>query len=81
MVYVWRGCRIMSQLEFKKHREKFELNLSHSKNSRSYYHNVIDKDPNKLAQIFIDLFLEGYPIEKAFRIMQERINKKDWLGF
>jgi len=67
-------------LEFKKHKDNFEVNVFHSRNTRSHYRNIIDKDPRKLAQVFIDLFLEGYPIEKAFKIMQERIRKKDWLG-
>jgi|TARA_Y100000034_G_scaffold34720_1_gene42634 type II secretory pathway component PulF len=71
---------MMSNLEFKKHGERYEINLSHSKNTKSYYRNIVDKDPNKLAQILIDLHLEGYPIEKAVKIMRERMTKKDWLG-
>lgn len=81
MVYVWRGRTIMSTLEFKKNRENFEITLNHSKGSKSFYRNVIDKDYNKLAQILIDLYLEGYPIEKAFKIMKDRIHKRDWIGF
>lgn len=68
-------------LEIKKHRDRYELNLFHSKGSGCHYHSIIDKDPKKLAQVLIDLKLDGYPIDKAVRIMRERISKKDWIGF
>ena len=41
----------MTYLEFKKHKGNYEINLFHSKNSKSHYKNIIDKDVNKLAQI------------------------------
>jgi len=68
-------------LEVKKHKDVYEVNVFHSNTSKSHYHNIIDKDPHKLAQIFIDLFFEGFPIVSAFKIMQKRIKNKDWLGF
>ena len=67
-------------LEFKKHKENYEINLFSSKKSKSSYRNIIDKDVNKLAQILIDLYMYGFPIEKAMRIFYEKIKKKDWLG-
>lgn len=66
-------------LAFKKHGRNHEINAV-SKGGKSYYTNIIDRDANKLAQIFIDLHFEGYPIEKAFKLMQERLKKKDWFG-
>ena len=69
-------------LEFKKNRERFEVNVSegNKKDSKSVYHNFIDRDPNKLAQVLIDLYLYGFKIEKAIQIFQEKLGKKDWLG-
>jgi hypothetical protein len=70
-------------MEIRKHKGNYQVNLYQGKGKRrqkSHYWNIIDRDPNKLAQIFIDLRLEGYPIEKAFKIMQERMGKRDWLG-
>ena len=67
-------------LEFKKNRENFEVNVFSSKKSQSSYRNIIDKDANKLAQILIDLLMNGFPIEKAIHIFNERMRKKDWLG-
>jgi len=67
-------------LEFKKNREKFEVNVFESKNSKSSYRNIIDKDANNLAQILVDLYLYGFPIERAVNIFNNRVRKKDWLG-
>ena len=68
-------------LEFKKHKDKFEVNVFEcKKNKGSAYRNIIDKDPQKIAQILIDLFMYGFPIEKAISIFLERTRKKDWLG-
>jgi len=67
-------------LEVKKHKTNYEVNVFYSKNSKSHYHNIIDKDPNKLAQILIDLYLEGFPIDKAIQEFKERLGNKDWLG-
>lgn len=71
----------MGRLEFKKHGDKFEVNLFEGKSSKSSYHNIIDKDFNALAQILIDLYLYGFPIEKAITIFRKRVRTKDWLGF
>lgn len=72
-------------LGFKKGKDNSHVSLYHSaqkgKGKGRYYTNLIDKDPKKLAQIFIDLWLEGYPIDQAYKIMQERLRRKDWLGF
>lgn len=70
-------------LEIKKEKNNYRINCYYimGRKKRIYYWNIIDRDPKKLAQIFLDLSFEGYPIEKAFKIMQERTNKKDWLGF
>jgi len=66
-------------------RDKSHISLYHriekGKGKGRYYTNVIDKDPKKLAQIFIDLWLEGYPIDQAYKIMQERLRRKDWITF
>lgn len=67
-------------LEFKKNRERFEINIFSSKKAKSDYRNILDKDANKLAQILIDLYMYGFPIEKAVSIFNERVKKKDWLG-
>jgi len=68
----------MRRLEFKKHKDKFEVNVFEGKESS--YRNIIDKDPNKLAQILLDLYMYGFSIEKAIHIFNEKVRKKDWLG-
>lgn len=70
----------MVNLELKRHKEDYEVNLFYSKNSKSHYHNIIDKDYNRLSQILMDLYLEGFPVEEAFKIFFAKVNKKDWLG-
>jgi len=67
-------------LEFKKHRAGYEINVFDSKKSKSSYRNIIDRDPTKLAQILIDLYMIGFPIDKALKIYNEKMNRKDWLG-
>jgi len=67
-------------LEFKNHKDKFEVNVFEGKKDKSSYRNIIDKDPNKLAQILIDLYMFGFPIGKAIHIFNEKVKKKDWLG-
>jgi hypothetical protein len=56
-------------------------NEKHSRKEKASYWNIIDHDKTKLAQLLIDLHLEGFPIIEAFKIFQERINNRDWLGF
>lgn len=74
----------MSHLGINKGSDKSQISLYHkvsgTKGKGRYYTNIIDKDPKKLAQIFIDLWLEGYPIDQAHKIMQDRLRRKDWLG-
>ena len=67
-------------LEFKNHKDNFEVNVFEGKSKGSSYRNIIDKDPNKLAQILVDLYMFGFPIEKAIHIFNEKVKKKDWLG-
>lgn len=67
-------------LEVKKNKSNYEVNIFHSKTSGSSYTNIIDKDPNKIAQILIDLYTMDFPIEKAVNIFLRRIKKEDWLG-
>ena len=60
-----------------------KVNVYHSNNPRekSIYENALTKDPNTIAQILIDLFVLGFPIEKAIKKFNERIkNKRDWMG-
>ena len=66
-------------MEIKKHRENFEVNVF-DKNSH-VYSNILIRDPNRIAQILMDLYFLGFPIEKALAIFKERLAKKDWLGF
>ena len=48
---------------------------------RHVYHNIIDFNHEKLAQVLIDLYLEGYPIEKAIKLFLEKQHKpRDWMG-
>jgi len=67
-------------LEVKKNRENYEVNIFSGKNSKSQYHNIITRDPNRLAQVLIDLMIQGFPVEKAIKIVHERIKKHDWMG-
>lgn len=67
-------------LKLKKNKENYELNLFYSKTSKSHYNNFIDKDPHKLAQILIDLIIDGFPVEKAIKVMRQRIKRKEWMG-
>ena len=70
----------MGRLEFKRHNKNFEINVFEGNSKLSSYTNIIDKDPNKLAQIFIDLYMNGFPIGKAIHIFNNKVKKKDWLG-
>ena len=70
----------MVHLEVKKNKGNYEVNAFYSKTSKSHYNNIITRDPHRLAQILIDLILEGFPVEKAFKIALQRIKKRDWMG-
>jgi len=70
---------------FKRHKENYEVNVfgeeQHSRNkSFSIYNSVITKDPNRIAQILLDLQTMGFPIDKAIRIFLEKMQKHDWFG-
>lgn len=65
----------------KRHKENFEVNVFPTKKSKSQYTNIITNDPNVIAQILIDLIIQGVPIERAIKIMNARIKKGDWMGF
>lgn len=71
----------MVHMNLKRNKENFNVNVFYSSNSKSHYGNVLTKDAKRLAQIFIDLNFEGFPIEKAFKIFKERTDQKDWFGF
>lgn len=43
-----------------------------------YY--ILDKDVEKLSLFLQDLMLEGFPIDKAFKLMLNRLDTKDWTG-
>lgn len=72
----------MTFMRLKKNKENVEVNLYHSdrRNSKSYYNNLIDKDPNKLSLIFLDLYFEGFPIFEAIDKLKKKIDQKDWWG-
>jgi rRNA processing protein Krr1/Pno1 len=70
----------MAFLNFKKHKKNIEVGVFYNKNSKASYTNVIDKDPNRLAQVLIDLIVQGFPVEKAIKIFQKRLRQKDWMG-
>ena len=74
----------MGRAEIKRDRENYRVSLfsnsSQSRREKAHYWNIINKDPAKLAQIFIDLYLEGFPIFKAAKIASLRVQEKDWLG-
>lgn len=67
-------------LEVKNNKGNRDVNIYASKHSKSSYHNIIDKDPKKIAQVLIDLMFEGFPIDKAVEIFRARVHKRDWLG-
>ena len=78
----------MSRLEVVRDGKKGNLranlffnNIPKGKKEKVSYWNIIDKDKSKFAQLLIDLYLEGFPVVEGYRIFNERINKKDWLGF
>jgi hypothetical protein len=70
----------MAIMDIKKNRENFELNL-YDGSKKSFYNNILSRDHHRLAQIFLDLYMYGFPIEKAIKIFFKRLKKKDWLGF
>jgi len=74
---------MVKEIELKRSKDNYELNL-YSGNGRKksgYYNNIVTRDKNTLAQILIDLYLEGFPIDQAILIFNRRVKKRDWLGF
>ena len=70
----------MANLELKKNRGNYEANVFYGRDSKSAYRNIIDKDYKKIAQVLIDLFVLGFPIDKAIVIFRKRFEVKDWIG-
>jgi len=70
----------MTYLKIKKNRGNYEVNVFHSRKSKSQYTNILNKDPNQIAQVLIDLIVQGFPIQEAIQIVNERIRRKDWMG-
>ena len=68
-------------MELKKNKDNYEVNVFYSSNSKSHYTNIMNKDYNRIAQILIDLYVLGFPIDKAIKVFSKKLNKKDWLGF
>ena len=66
-------------LEIKKNRDNYEVNVF-DKGSHTY-RNILTRDPNRLAQVLLDLHFMGFQITEAIRIMKKRLKNKDWLGF
>lgn len=71
----------MVYLRVKKYKDNFEVGVFINKKSKSQYTNIITRDPEVVAQILIDLMIQGIPIKKAIKIMNRRIKKGDWIGF
>ena len=68
-------------LEIKPHRENIEIIAYYGKKDKknTFYHNIVGRDPNKIALVLMDLYLNGFPIEDAIVIFLNRISQKDWL--
>lgn len=77
----------MGRLEVRKQGEgRYKASLFHKDKpspprEKAHFWTFIDKDYNKLAQFLIDLYLQGFPIEKAIQKFNERVKRRDWLGF
>lgn len=76
----------MTRLEIKKFKSGYQADYFYrdkpkpprEKADRKY---IITKDQVTLSFFLQDLVFEGFPVEKAFKLMQERLNRHDWLGF
>jgi hypothetical protein len=77
----------MASGELKKHKDNIEVNVfpskkRHGRKVKAIYHNILNKDPKRIAQILLDLETLGdFPIEKAVKIFLKIRARKDWLGF
>lgn len=70
----------MERLEVKRHKGNYEISVRYGRDRGVSYNNVIDKDPNKIAQILIDLNSQGFPIIEAIKIVAKRVENHDWFG-
>ena len=69
-------------LEVKKHRDNYEVNIfnKYRRKNKAVYHNIIDRDPKRIALILHDLEIEGFPIAKAITLFKSIKSEVDWLG-
>ena len=70
----------MKTLELKNNKENYEISVVYGKRRKVQYNTILNHDYNQIAQVLIDLYLEGFAIEQAINIFQERMRKRDWLG-
>lgn len=70
----------MKNLTIKKNKDNYEINISQGRSKRSHYNTILNHDYRQITQILIDLYLEGFPIDKAIVLFEERIKHRDWLG-
>lgn len=66
------------RLEIHQHKNNYRIDLINGRHLS--YRNIIDRDPNKIAMILLDLYREGFPIEEAVKRFLNKITQKDWLG-
>lgn len=67
------------QLEFKKHGENYEVIVKYGRQKHSAYHNILDRDSNKIAIVLMDLYRQGFPIDEASKKFLQKVEDKDWL--
>lgn len=68
------------RLQVKPHRNFYDIDILSERNQGSSYHNIIDRDPKKIAIVLMDLYREGFPIEEAVRIFLNKVEQRDWLS-
>lgn len=75
----------MAYIRLDKSGNNYKVNLFYKKprpgKKENIYGNILTADPNNIAQILIDLELNGLPVEKAVQLYFKRKNSRDWLGF
>ena len=76
-------------LEIKKEGDNYRASifLNRKRQGRSWqqvgkalYWNMLTKDKEILALLFLDLQMEGFPIIEACKIMMKKMDDKDWTG-
>lgn len=73
MKFNWRGRRGGYDVVVYNGNSESRKNIS--------YNNFIDKDPNRIAQVLLDLeTVDSFPIEKAVKIYLSKKKNNDWLG-